>query len=188
MAPAAARVSRGVEVGAAFALATTAFAVVAVALAAAGTDFVAVPLAFAALASVLLLSRRGHPAYAIPIAIAVMVAYDWFRFPPTHPEAFPDAENFFTLLAYLGVGVFVGELAVVARRRADISEAARTVLTDEQASLRRVATLVGGVASQHDVFDAIAHETRRLLGTEEIRLWRYEGRDAVVVASEGAQR
>src|SRR4051812_9817744 len=56
-------------------------------------------------------------------------------------------------------------------------------LADEQAALRRVATLVARDASQADVFAAIAREIRGLFGTAEIRVVRYGDGFAVVVAS-----
>jgi PAS domain S-box-containing protein len=72
---------------------------------------------------------------------------------------------------------------VTERRRAE-AEAKR--LADEQAALRRVATLVAREASQAEVFAAIAEEIGQLLGTEEVRMLRYEDdRSAVVVASRG---
>jgi GAF domain-containing protein len=58
-------------------------------------------------------------------------------------------------------------------------------LADEQAALRRVATLVAIEASHGDVFNAIAEGVGGVLG-EELRLVRFEGDSAVVVAgSEG---
>ena len=56
-------------------------------------------------------------------------------------------------------------------------------LAAEQAALRRVATLVAREAPQADVFAAIAEEIRRLIGTEAIRVVRYEDEVAVVVGS-----
>ena len=56
-------------------------------------------------------------------------------------------------------------------------------LAGEQAALRRVATLVAREAPPADVFAAIAEEIRRLLGTEQIRMVRYEDEFAVVVGS-----
>src|SRR5262249_20144365 len=58
-------------------------------------------------------------------------------------------------------------------------------LANEQAALRRVATLVAIEASHGDVFMAIAEGISGVLG-EELRLVRFEGDRAVVVAaSEG---
>jgi PAS domain S-box-containing protein len=59
-------------------------------------------------------------------------------------------------------------------------------LADEQAALRRVATLVAREAPQAEIFTAIAQEIGQLLGAEEIRMLRYnEDRSSLVVASWG---
>ena len=59
-------------------------------------------------------------------------------------------------------------------------------LAEEQAALRRVATLVAREASQAEVFTEIAEAIGQLLGTDEIRMLRYQGdRSVVVVASSG---
>jgi PAS domain S-box-containing protein len=75
----------------------------------------------------------------------------------------------------------------VTERRQVASELRR--LAGEQAALRRVATLVAREASQAEIFTAIAEAIGQLLGTEEIRMERYEDdRNAVVVASAGEAR
>ena len=62
---------------------------------------------------------------------------------------------------------------------------ALALLAEEQAALRRVATLVAVEASQDEIFNAIAAGVAGALG-EELRLVRFEGDIAVVVAaSEG---
>jgi PAS domain S-box-containing protein len=58
-------------------------------------------------------------------------------------------------------------------------------LADEQAALRRVATLVARQTPQPEVFRAIAEEVGRLLSLESIAIIRYEENCRVVVASEG---
>ena len=66
------------------------------------------------------------------------------------------------------------------------SEVAR--LAQEQAALRRVAMLVSREAPQAVAFNAIAEEIGQLLGTQEMRMLRYEGdRSAVVVGCSGSQ-
>ena len=61
------------------------------------------------------------------------------------------------------------------------------VLADEQAALRRVATLVAQQTPQAEVFGAVAEEIGRLLGVDSIEMIRYEDdRVAAVVASWGA--
>jgi PAS domain S-box-containing protein len=68
----------------------------------------------------------------------------------------------------------------------DVTERRRS--EGEQAALRRVATLVAGEAPQAEVFSAIAEEIGRLLGTEEIRMLRFDGEDgAAVVGSAGRE-
>jgi PAS domain S-box-containing protein len=67
---------------------------------------------------------------------------------------------------------------VTERRRAE-AEVER--LADEQAALRRVATLVAREASQSEVFTAIAQEIGGLLGMEAIWMLRYADDDSVVV-------
>jgi PAS domain S-box-containing protein len=75
----------------------------------------------------------------------------------------------------------VGTAVANAEARANV-----TRLAEEQAALRRVATLIAREASQAEVFTGIAEAIGQLLGTDEIRMLRYEGdRSAVVVGSSG---
>jgi signal transduction histidine kinase len=54
-------------------------------------------------------------------------------------------------------------------------------LADEQAALRRVATLVAEGAAPAPVFDAVAAEMERLLDADQVSLGRYEPGDEVTV-------
>jgi PAS domain S-box-containing protein len=75
----------------------------------------------------------------------------------------------------------------VTERREAEAEVER--LADEQAALRRVATLVARDASQAELFAAIAEECARLFGTENIGMVRYEGDgNQTVLASAGMFR
>jgi GAF domain-containing protein len=67
-----------------------------------------------------------------------------------------------------------------ARARADARR-----LADEQAALRRVATLVARGGSAGEVFDGIAREMRTLLNVEDVRLGRYDGDGVEIVARSG---
>ncbi|WP_081685664.1 GAF domain-containing protein [Candidatus Solirubrobacter pratensis] len=60
-------------------------------------------------------------------------------------------------------------------------------LAEEQAALRRVATLVAREAPQTEVFTAIAEEVGRLLGTEQARMLRYEDDRSVVLVASGGE-
>jgi PAS domain S-box-containing protein len=69
----------------------------------------------------------------------------------------------------------------------DVTESRR--LTQEQAALRRVATLVARDAPQAEVFSAIADSVAELFGTDDISMTRYEGqRTRLIVASSGRFR
>jgi signal transduction histidine kinase len=61
-----------------------------------------------------------------------------------------------------------------------------TMLAEEQAALRRVATLVAQGAPAAAVFDAVAAEMERLLGADGVTLNRYERDDVTIVAHSGA--
>src|SRR4051794_8464609 len=66
----------------------------------------------------------------------------------------------------------------------DITERRRSDC--QQTALQRIATLVTREVPQAEVFSAIAEEIGRLLGTEEIRMLRFDSdRSAVVVGSSG---
>jgi PAS domain S-box-containing protein len=77
------------------------------------------------------------------------------------------------------------DLLATAISNADAHDKVR-VLADEQAALRRVATLVARQNPQAEVFKAIAEEIGRLLGVDSIAMVRYaEERFGVIVASAG---
>ncbi len=66
----------------------------------------------------------------------------------------------------------------------DITERRRS--ESEQTALRRLATLVAQEVAQSEVFSAIAEEIGRLLGTEEIRMLRFDkDGSTVVIGSSG---
>jgi PAS domain S-box-containing protein len=66
----------------------------------------------------------------------------------------------------------------------DVTERRRS--ESEQAALQRIATLVAREVPRSEVFSAIAEEIGRLLGTEEIRMFRFDSdRSVVVVGSTG---
>ena len=134
--------------------------------------------------AVLAVARHWGIHAAVPIGVASVVALDWHYIPPTHGSAVPDGKNLAALAAYLVTGVLLGQLAVTARRRAEVSEGARVKLADEQAALRRVATLVAQETSPADVFAAITKEVGRLLEIDIATMLRYEtDGDATVVAA-----
>jgi signal transduction histidine kinase len=78
------------------------------------------------------------------------------------------------------------ELVATAIANAESREAL-SLLADEQAALRRVATLVAEGAGATPVFDAVAAEMERVLGADGVTLSRYEpGEEVTVVAHQGS--
>jgi GAF domain-containing protein len=63
------------------------------------------------------------------------------------------------------------------------SREARAVLTEEQAALRRVATLVAQAASPHDLFEAVAEEVGRVLPISSATMGRFEPDASVTVVA-----
>ena len=172
-APRARRVLRGAEVALAFAAGVASFALVAVLLAVFESGLFAAVFGAACVAAVVAIARRWGVAYAVPAALAALLGYDWYQFPPTHAEEFPSSGNLANLVVYLGVSVLVGELAASAARRA-----AR--LAEEQAALRHVATLVARGVPAAEVFEAVARELGELLDVDATHLGRLEGDGASV--------
>jgi two-component system, OmpR family, sensor histidine kinase KdpD len=64
----------------------------------------------------------GGLPYAIPVAIASMLAFNFFFLPPRHSLQLTESENWVTLGVYLVTAVVVSELAVRSRRRAAEAE------------------------------------------------------------------
>ena len=175
------RLPLGAEVAFAFAAGAASFTVVAFTVAAAASsDLLVAVLAVLYLIGVAAMLRAWGVAYAVPSAIAALLAFDWFYIPPRHPHEFPDSGNFIDLLVSLAVGVLIGQLAARASRRADVTEVARGELAREQAALRRVATLVAEGVPGSQLFSAVAEETGTLLGVDGTRIARYEGAEEIV--------
>jgi signal transduction histidine kinase len=179
-APRAHRVPLGAEVALAFVAGAGAFVLVAVVVAGIQSDFLIVLLGGPFVAAIVVLARRGGVEYAVPIAMAGMIAYDWYRLSPVHPFDVPDPGDLADLLVYLAVAVLIGELAAHAARHAEVSEAARSLLAEEQAALRRVATRVAQGMPAQDLLKAVAEEAGTLLNVDATRITRYEGEDVIV--------
>jgi two-component system sensor histidine kinase KdpD len=98
-------------------------------------------------------------AYALPVSIASMLAFNFFFLPPVHTFSLADSENWFALAVYLVTAVVVSQLAARARRRAR-----------EAALLAEVATSLlehGNVSTE---LERIASETARVLQVERAEI------------------
>ena len=129
------------------------------------------------------IARRWEIPYAVTVGVASVVALDWYFIPPKHDATFPDARNLLALIAYLLMATLLGELAVQASRRAIRSERGRRELADEQAALRRVATLVARETPPAEVFAAITEELGRLLGIDLATMLRYKSDGTATVVA-----
>jgi signal transduction histidine kinase len=167
-----------VEIVLALAAGVAAFALAAVVCAAARGRVPALLLGALLLVFVLVVVRLAGIMYALPVGVVIVQAFDWYYLPPL--RAF-DAATAFVFGLFLLMSVIVAAVTTEAGRRAVASEQARGDLAEEQAALRRVATLVAGGAPPAEVFTAVADELGRLIGAEATfvaRVDRLPGDDA----------
>ena len=101
------------------------------------------------LLAVLAVARFAGILYALPVGVVTIEAFDWYFLPPLRNL---DRATVLVLGLFLAMAVIVGAVATQAGRRAAESEQARGVLADEQAALRRVATLIARQPSPAEVF------------------------------------
>jgi two-component system sensor histidine kinase KdpD len=98
-------------------------------------------------------------AYAVPVALASMLAFNFFFLPPLYTFTLADSQNWFALLVFVVTAIVVSELATRSRRRAR-----------ESALLAQIATSLlerGGVTSE---LERIAAEAARALQVEQARI------------------
>lgn len=105
-------------------------------------------------------------AYAILVAVASMLAFNFFFLPPKHTFRLEDTENWFALAVYLVTGIVVSELAARARHRAaeaEQREREEALLAELSIALLQGEQLTAGL-------DRIAEAAARVLGVERARL------------------
>ena len=129
---------------------------------------------------VLMVAKRRGPLYGVPLAIATGLAFDSFYIPPTREFGAADWQNWLVIAAYIGLGVLIGMLGARSQRRAEASDQARGRLAQEQAALRRVATLVASGEPPDAVFAAVAEEVGVLLDVDGARVVRYLSDDEIL--------
>jgi signal transduction histidine kinase len=122
------------------------------------------------LIGVLIVATGWNAGLATATAVASAIAYNYFRRWPDVTGGLSQVEDWVALCVFVVVGLVAHILARIARARA----AEADILVEQQAALRRVATLVarGGPASE--VFPAVALELARCLGVANAAVWRYE--------------
>jgi two-component system, OmpR family, sensor histidine kinase KdpD len=125
--------------------------------------------------AVLFVSVGWGLAFALPVAVVSMLAFNWFFLPPTHTLHLRDGENWLVLVLYLVVAIVVSELAGRSRRRA------REALQREReaALLAEVAaSLLGGRVVTEEL-ETIAARAAGVLGVSHA--WIVLGAEATVL-------
>jgi signal transduction histidine kinase len=170
-----------VEVVLALAAGVAAFVLAAVVGTAARSHVPDAPFCILLLLVVLAVARFGGILYALPVGTATILAFDWYFLPPLRKL---DGPTVLVLGLFLAMAVIVGAFATHTGRRATGSEEARGTLAQEQAALRRVATLVASHRSSAEVFAAVSEEAGKLLNLDSAHLVAFD-RDgtATVVGS-----
>jgi two-component system sensor histidine kinase KdpD len=105
-------------------------------------------------------------AYAVPVAILSMLAFNFLFLPPLYTFTLADRRNWFALAVYLTTAIVVGSLASRARRRRDEAvqrEREAALLADIAAELLRGTRL-------DDELDSIAGRAAGVLGVSSARI------------------
>jgi signal transduction histidine kinase len=170
----------------ALAAGVAAFVLAAILCAAARDHVPTILLGLLLLVAVLAVARLAGILYALPVGVVTVQAFDWYFLPPLREL---DAATVFMLGLFLVMSVIVGAVTTQAGRRAVASDQARGVLADEQAALRRLATLVARGGKPGEAFAAVAQEIGQVLAAEVACVLRYEANGtATVVAAWGDAR
>jgi signal transduction histidine kinase len=127
---------------------------------------------------------------AAATSVASVLAFDYFHIPPDFAFSPVQAGDWVAITIFLVVALAATTLAGAARARAaeagqhrrqvKASRDELSVLADQQAALRRVATLVARGVSPSEVFSAVVDEMARCLGVVHATLSGYD-RDETLV-------
>ncbi|MFD6157391.1 GAF domain-containing protein [Nocardia sp. NPDC060256] len=137
------------------------------------------------LLGVLVVSTIWGLGMAIATSVASAIAFDYFR---NWPAPFVlGADDLAAVAVFLVVALLANTLAGLAKAHAAEADRRRVqadLVAEQQAALRRVATLVARGASSPLVFSAVTEETARCLGVLNATLFRYEadGSGTIVAA------
>jgi K+-sensing histidine kinase KdpD len=133
------------------------------------------------------------PALASAVAAATLVAYYFIQ--PIDAFAIGDPNNVVALVSFLIAGAVSSVVGLAARRTQEAETLAAAiaenreelrVLAEEQAALRRIATLVARGLPSAEVFAAVAQEVGRVLGADATPVARLEADGvATIVAVAG---
>ena len=150
------------------------FAVVGGMLAVSRSPLVVLVLAVFCGAVVVRTAHAGADVYAAPLALAAVLAFDFFYRLPLGGLSSTDLPNRGALVGGLVAIVLVSTISARTRRRVTTVDRSNILLIDEQAALRRVATLVAQESASTEVFAAVAREVGQLMAVDATRIFRYE--------------
>jgi signal transduction histidine kinase len=129
---------------------------------------------------------------AVATSLASALVYDYFHLETTGAFVPAHAQDAVAIIVFLPVALLANILAGQARLRAAESEQRgrkASALADQQAALRRVATLVARRVETSDVYPAAVTELSSGLGIDNVVLLQYASDDAwVLLASHDEQR
>ncbi|MGW5107497.1 GAF domain-containing protein [Nocardia sp. NPDC004123] len=127
------------------------------------------------LLGVLVVSTGWGLGLAVTTSVASAIAFGYFQHRPEQSSS-TAAQNGVTIAVFLCVALLANTLAAVARSyaaEANRRRRAADLVAQQQAALRRVATLVARGATSSEVFSAVAHESARCLGVVNASLFLY---------------
>lgn len=145
------------------------------------------------LVGVLIVATGWSAGLAVAIAVLSAIAYHYLHTWPDVTWALKELEDWAVIFVFVVVALVAHALARTARRRtadaeerrkeAEASRAQLGMLAEQQAALRRVATLVANGVPASEVFPAVTHELARSLGVANAALWRYESDGAATLVA-----
>jgi signal transduction histidine kinase len=117
-------------------------------------------------------------------SVASVLAFDFFHIPPFFSLSPTASGDWIAVTVYMVVALAASTLSELARlraaeadqrrREAEASRDKLRVLADQQAALRRIATLVARAVEPAEVFSAVAEELARCLAVAAATLVRYQ--------------
>jgi GAF domain-containing protein len=144
------------------------------------------------LLAVVVVALVGGLVPALAAAVAAAVLLDHYFIPPLNDFAIADSNNVVALVAFVLVAAAVSWVVGLAMRRRE-AEALATAnaesreelrrLAEEQAALRRVATLVARGIPPAEVLEAVAHEVGSVLGADGTNILHLDPDGATTVAA-----
>jgi signal transduction histidine kinase len=136
------------------------------------------------LLDVLVVSTVWGLTLATTTSVASAIAFEFFREWPPGVVWPMQSSDIVVTAVFLAVALLANSLAGLARARAVALQASTDslcVLAEQQAALRRVATLVANGTPPTEVFAAVAEELARCLRADSAQVGRYEADGTVVL-------